>query len=179
MPSTRYATPQDDLDRWREARGEADPLPPHVRAFLQSGTASALGTRSSDGAPLIGPGIACRLETDGLIRVVVPRAPNLPLLEAIEAGQPLAATFSAPRDHRSIQIKTSRAAVAPIRSHDACEAARQVALLADGLVEIGFTRHQAESYVVYDPSDMVSVEFRAEQVFTQTPGPGAGQEMTG
>lgn len=178
MPDPLFATPQDDIDRWRDAQGEADRLPPHVRAFLQSGAAPALGTHASDGAPLVGPGIACRVETDGLIRVLVPRAPNRAILSAVEAGHPLAVTFTGTREHRSIQIKTSCAIVAPVRSHDACEAARQSALFADGLVEIGFTRPLATAYTAYDPADLVSIEFRAERVFTQTPGPGAGQEMT-
>jgi len=145
---------------------------------MQSGTVPALGTRSKEGMPLVGRGVACRVDADGRIRVLVPRAPNLEILAAIDAGLPLAVTFTGAREHRSIQVKTSLATVAEIRSDDACEVARQIALLTDGLVEIGFTRPLADGYSAYDPDDLVSVEFRTERVFTQTPGPGAGQELT-
>jgi hypothetical protein len=177
MALQTYATPTDDLTAWRDATPTPGEIPPYLAAFLQGGVSPTLGVRGCNGRPLVGPGAACRVSRDGLVRVLVPRNPNLSLLAAIEGGSPVAVTFSRPRDHRSIQLKARSAVVAPILPDDGCEAARQSAVLADELIEIGYSREQADSFVAIAADDLVSVEFRPDRLFTQTPGPGAGAEL--
>lgn len=178
MPTKSYATPAGDLAAWQSADPAPGHLPPFLRAFIQGGTAPTLGARGPDGRPLVGAGVACRVEPDGLVRVLAPRGPNAALLAALEASSAMAVTFSRARDHGSIQLKSMRAGVAPARPGDACEAARQCAVLQDELVELGYTRDMARAFVAHDPEDLVSVELRPERIFTQTPGPGAGAELT-
>lgn len=177
MGSSSYATPQNEIATWRSACRDAGRLPPHLTAFVQSGVSPAIGT-CAGGWPVVGHGVACRIDPDGLIRVIACRGPNRALIEALTGGAAIAATFSATRDHRSIQVKAASALVGPVRPDDPCEAERQCALLADGLVELGYDRAQAAAFVQYDPRDLVSIAFRPGQVFTQTPGPGAGTELT-
>ncbi|TFL16840.1 hypothetical protein [Jannaschia formosa] len=172
-----YATPLDDIAAWRGAAPAPGTLPPHLRAFLQSGAHPILGTRGADGRPLVGSGTAARVEADGTVRVLAQRLGNGPLLEALAAGAAIAATFSHPRDHRSIQLKARAVTVTPARPDDATEAARQVAVLTDYLLRLGYEPAQARGISAFDADDLVSVEFLPEQVFTQTPGPGAGTEL--
>lgn len=176
MSTLAYATPTDDQITWHEA-DHSSLLPPHLVAFLQVGVSVTLGAQSADGRPIIGIGVACRVRSQELLDVLVSREANRPLLEAVAAGSALAATFSRARDHRSIQIKTSFASIHDIESGDPSEAARQSALLADDLMELGYSRLQAEAHAFCDAADLVALEFRPERVFTQTPGPGAGAEV--
>lgn len=177
MAGQSYATPTDDQKAWRDAAPASGQLPAHLVAFLQGGVAATLGARTAEARPIVGAGIACRVSSMSLVRVLVPRRPNAGLLEAIRGGSAIAATFSRARDHRSIQLKAAAAVIMDPLADDMCEAARQCAIFADELVELGYTRPQARAYVAYDPADLVSVEFRPDRIFTQTPGPGAGAEL--
>jgi hypothetical protein len=172
-----YATPLDDIAAWRGAAPAPGTLPPHLRAFLQSGAQPVFATRDPQGRPLVGSGTAMRVDPDGTVRLLAPRLGNGPLLEALAQGAAIAVTTSRPRDHCSIQIKARSARVAPARPDDATEAARQVGLLCDALEGLGYSSAQARCMSAYDPGDLVSVEFRPEHVFTQTPGPGAGTQL--
>ncbi|MDH5622037.1 MAG: hypothetical protein OEY74_08140 [Gammaproteobacteria bacterium] len=176
MPTKAYATPIDDQISWREA-DHSHLLPAHLVAFLQAGVNATLGARSAAGRPVIGIGVACCVRDMEELRVLVPKAANLPLLDAITTGSALAATFSRARDHRSIQLKAPQASVRDIEPGDLSEAARQSALLADDLIELGFSRIQAEAFAFRNATDLVALVFRPDRVFTQTPGPGAGAEL--
>lgn len=176
MPTTTYATPTDDQVSWRQA-DHAHPLPLHLVAFLQGGVNATLGARTANGRPVIGIGVAARVRDMEEVRVLVPEGANRSLLEAVAHGSALAATFSRARDHRSIQLKAHAAAIGRLEPGDLGEAARQSAILADDLMELGYTRAQAEAYAFCGATDLVAIAFRPERVFTQTPGPGAGAEL--
>ncbi|MDG4647901.1 hypothetical protein P6F26_05550 [Roseibacterium sp. SDUM158017] len=177
MAHSAYATPTDDQIAWRDADPGSDSLPAHLVAFLQCGVTVTLGARQPDGRPIVGAGVACRLRAPKTIRVLISRGMNARLIDAVEADSAIAATFSRARDHRSIQLKASRAIVRDIAPDDPSEAARQAALLADDLVELGYARDQADVYAYFGTTDLASLEFIPERVFTQTPGPGAGAEL--
>ncbi len=176
MPKTAYATPTDDQVSWRTA-DHTHLLPAHLVAFLQGGVTATLGARSVSGRPVIGAGVACRVRDMTDVRVLLSRSANAALISAVESGSAIAATFSRARDHRSIQLKAARASIRETLSDDGSEAARQTALLADELVELGYTRVQAEAYAFCGATGLVSLEFRPDRVFTQTPGPGAGAAL--
>lgn len=176
MSHTAYATPTDDQVSWREA-DHTHLLPAHIVAFLQGGVSVTLGGRSATGRPVIGVGVACRVRDMSEVRVLFSRSVNLPLMEAFKNGSAVAATFSRARDHRSIQLKAARACIADTEPSDHSEAARQSAILAEELMELGYTRLQAEAYAFCHAADLGAVTFRPERVFTQTPGPGAGAEL--
>lgn len=177
MARQTYATPTDDQIAWRDAAPGPGTLPPHLVAFLQCGLEPVLGSCRADGRPLVGTGVGCRVDPGGLVRVFAPAARNRELMDAFRAGAAVAATFSRASDHRSIQLKARQAEVSMPVPDDLCEIARQCAIACDGLVELGYTRPQAEAYNAYDAADLAVVAFRPERVFTQTPGPGAGAEL--
>jgi len=177
MPHPAYATPTDDQIAWRDSVPVPGLLPAHLVAFVQCGVGMTLGARAADGRPVLGAGVGCRVQDMALLRVLMPRSLNLDLVEAVAQGSAVAATFSRVRDHRSIQIKAASAEVREPVEGDVSEAARQSALLADELVELGYTRFQAEVYAYCGSADLLSLEFRPERIFTQTPGPGAGAEL--
>lgn len=178
------------MEGQREGRpeGEAPPtgtgarlsipnLSPELVALAQGGSGVAIAAGDPDGLPIVGLGVGCRVGPGDVFRILLGQRANLALLSAIEAGRPVAVTFTATRDHTSFQIKASRARLCAACSDDLPEMDRQNALFQDGLVEIGYSRTQAAGYTVFDPVDLVALELAPEHVFTQTPGPGAGAEM--
>ncbi|MCA0939607.1 hypothetical protein LCM08_00310 [Salipiger pacificus] len=156
---------------------ESVTLPPDLRALAQSGCGVAVASCGPGGTPLLGLGAGCRIGVGGRVRVLLPRAPNLALLTALEGGAAVAVTFTATRDHCSFQIKARRARLCPACSDDLPEIDRQMALFQDGLVEIGYSRLQATGYCAHQRADLMALELIPERVFTQTPGPGAGTEL--
>ncbi|MDF0603703.1 hypothetical protein P1J78_23540 [Psychromarinibacter sp. C21-152] len=178
MANPTYATPTDDQIAWRDAARASNALPAHLIAFLQCGVSVTLGARRPDGRPIVGAGVACRVSSEGTVRILLSWAGNAELVEAVQAGSAIAATFSRARDHRSIQLKASRAVFNEIAPDDLSEAARQSAILADDLVELGYMRAQADVYALCGTTGLASLEFVPERVFTQTPGPGAGAELS-
>ena len=174
------ASPINDLASWAAQKPAPGGglLTPDLVALAQSGVSVMLAGCASDGRPLVGLGVGCRVRPDGALRVLLARAPNVDLLAAIAQGGPVAVTFTGAPDHRAFQVKAASATIREAPSDDLPEIGRQCAVLADGLVEIGFSRELADGYVAYDPDDLVAVEFSPERVFTQTPGPGAGAELT-
>lgn len=177
MTKSSYATPTDDQIAWRDAGCTSAILPAHIVAFVQSGVTATLGVRGPDGRPIVGVGVACRVRDMIDVRVLLSRNMNASLIGAVQQGSAVSATFTSARDHRSIQLKTHRADIREILPDDPSEAARQSAILAEELIELGYTRIQADAYAFRETTDLVSLEFRADRVFTQTPGPGAGAEL--
>ena len=173
------ATPTGDIASWaaQKPAQEGSLLTPDLVALAQSGVSVTLATSTLDGRPVVGLGVGCRIRPDGTLRVLLTRAANADLLAAVSQGSPIAATFTGAPDHRAFQVKAASATIGAALSDDRPEIDRQCAVLADGLVEIGFSRALADGYVAHDPNDLAAIEFRPERVFTQTPGPGAGSEL--
>ncbi len=174
------ASPINDLASWAaQTRVPGDGLlTPDLVALAQSGVSVTLATCEAAGCPIVGLGVGCRIGPDGILRIFLCRAANATLLAAVAAGGPIAVTFTGAPDHRAFQVKAVSATVTEALSGDLPEIERQCAVLADGLVEIGFSRELAKGYVAHDPDDIVALELRPQKVFTQTPGPGAGAELT-
>ncbi|MBD3765661.1 MAG: hypothetical protein IE927_13300 [Rhodobacterales bacterium] len=147
------ASPLGDLAAWAAQGPGSGLLTPDLVALAQSGVGITLAGRLADGRPVAGLGLGCRVLPCGTLRVPA-------------SGPAIAA------------LVATRAAVRPALSDDLPEVDRQCAVLADGLVEIGFSRDLARGYVAHDPASLIALEFRPERVFTQTPGPGAGAELT-
>jgi hypothetical protein len=153
-------------------------LAPALAALAQSGCGIAIASRGADGAPVLGLGVACRLRPGGVLRLLVDQCVNAEVVAALASGGPVAVTLTATRDHSSFQVKASAASIVPMCNDDLPEIDRQQALFRDGLSELGYSAAQGKGYSVYQAANLVSVEFTPEQVFSQTPGPGAGQEIT-
>jgi hypothetical protein len=149
-----------------------------LAAFMQSGVSVIVASVAPDLRPLAGLGLACRIDGTGTVRVLMRRRANVALVNAIAKGAPVAATFTRPYDHRSIQIKASSARFADPVPDDASEAARQCAGMRDALINGGYEATFASAYVSFEPGEIVAIELRPDRAFVQTPGPGAGSELS-
>ena len=85
--------------------------------------------------------------------------------------------FSEPTTHRTIQLKSGNASVAGLQKRDE----KLIREYADAFVahvcSIGFEESLVRALIWSDRATLAAVTFTPEEVFEQTPGPGAGKCM--
>jgi len=126
---------------------------------------------------MAGRGFACRIDETGTIRILLRRTGHGAFLDALRAGAPIAATFTDPTRHRSIQFKGRSAREAPATVADGMALAVQSREFRDRMVGIKYTETMSNGYCFADAEDIVAVEFVPDQAFVQTPGPSAGTAL--
>jgi hypothetical protein len=179
---TRPATPGSDLNN---VQGESTSWVPgrvltkELVDFVQSGISVNLAAVSRQGRPLVGIGLACTVDQEGGMRILLRAPANAELLEAIKASSAVAVTFARPADHRSIQFKAAHATIHPIVPADTIAASKQGAGMRNELVAVDHSDDFASSYVDFRPDELVAVYLVPQQAFVQTPGVGAGTELPG
>jgi hypothetical protein len=173
-------TPCQDIEARRRWAGPtiAGVLTEELAEFCQSGVSVVIATSTADGMPIAGRAKACRITPDGRMRIYLPESLNTPLLAAFGRGAPIAVTFSAPRNHRSIQVKAANARPVALAEGDLEEVARQVQLFEDDLVFVNYAPRFSAHYTHYRPEEIVAIEFSPKDAFVQTPGPGAGEHLS-
>ncbi|WP_138933253.1 hypothetical protein [Roseovarius arcticus] len=146
--------------------------------FCQSGISVVMASRNSSGRPVIGRGVACRIDAEGRVRVIFREPANVAFQRAIAASAPIAVTFTRPYSHRSIQFKASRAEIVHLSPSDGPAAIRQARAFRVELVSVGYDETLASGYTRFEPHELAAAEFLPESAFVQTPGPSAGSELT-
>ena len=181
MPADRPSSPSRELADRREWKGPTlanGVLTEELAEFCQCGLSIVLASCDDVGRPVVGRGIACRIGADGRVRVVFREPPNTAFRQAIAAGAPIAATFTLPSSHRSIQLKAPRAELGPSAPPDGPSAMRQGRGFADDLVRSGYPERFALAYLRFEPYELAALEFLPTGAFVQTPGPSAGSALT-
>ena len=173
------ATPAQEVVSATERLAEGSVLTRDLADFIQSGISIIVGSVGPDGRPIAGIGLACTVGAAGRIRLILRQPANAGLLAAIAAGGSLAATFSRPVSHRSIQLKARTARVAPVHPGDEDTVARQAERFRLELIAVDHGEALAELYVAHEPGELVALEFLPDRAFVQTPGPGAGARLAG
>lgn len=180
MPrAARPAAPADDLIAAEKSRGEPSrgKLTAELAAFCQSGISIVLGSRGADGRPVAGRALACTVSPNGAVRLMMARRPNQKLLEALARGGAIAATFTRPQNHRSIQLKSARARTVDPGANASALVDAQCANFRSELTNVGYSESFAATYCAWNADDLIAVEFTVDAAFVQTPGPGAGSAL--
>lgn len=173
-------TSDDDLAARRAyavESGEASVLTPDLEAFCQGGVSVIVAAGGPGEAPVVCVGCGCRILPDGRMRLLLPRRGNEAVVTVAERGGHVAATFSQPVTHRSIQVKGARASVATPTDEDRQAAVRQRMGLRGELIDVGHASAFASAYCNVDPGDIAAIDITLHAAFVQTPGPGAGAEL--
>ena len=174
------ASPADEIDarrKWAGATLANGVLTEDMAAFCQSGVGIAVASRDADGWPVLSRGRGCRIDAEGRVRVILRSGSAAALVEAVAAGRPVAATFSQPGSHRSIQLKAGSAEVREPEPADAPAADRQSAVFRGLLIAAAYPEVFATTYCSAGGQPLAAIEFMPEAAFVQTPGPGAGSRL--
>lgn len=156
-------------------------LTPAERDFLHGEvSASVAASEGPGGRSTLVRVLGSHARADGeQLRLLVDREQATELLRCVAENGRLAAVYSEPLSHRTLQIKAADARVLRVEPDDLAHAARHLALFAGAIGAVGWPRAYAEALLHADPSRVAVLACTPQAVFRQTPGPRAGERSDG
>ncbi|HEU0138513.1 MAG TPA: pyridoxamine 5'-phosphate oxidase family protein [Bryobacteraceae bacterium] len=152
-----------------------------LKAFLEGPVSVLVGTRDSRLVPEVTRAWGPRVSGDRKrVSLCVPLATSHKTLDNVEGNGAIAVAFSLPTNYRTIQLKGRRATAAEPDSIDLAAVERHRDVFAAVNEPLGQARDRVEAFwrvEIETSAVLVKITFAAEQVFDQTPGPGAGRSL--
>jgi hypothetical protein len=148
--------------------------------MIGRGVSVIVSSCAPDLTPSVMRAVGSRVDDDGrLITVYMCRSQSAQLLKDVALSARLAAVFSQPSTHRTVQLKTRTARLREATAEDEPALQHYLQGMERELTSIGFAAVYARAMLTYRLDDVVAIEFVPELAFDQTPGPRAGQPITG
>lgn len=145
--------------------------------FLEEPVMMIVATRDAAHVPSIARALGARFaEGGGELEIAVSRAQWPDMVRNAVPGSPLALTFCRPSDYRSYQLKGTVEEARPASRDERARAALYRDEVSVVLMGLGVERHQIDQWLRAE--DLVTIRFRAQHAFAQTPGPGAGARLS-
>jgi len=143
--------------------------------FLRSGVSIHIATCDAGRVPHGARAWAAVPEDDGEhVTVFVLKASARPILDDLEANGRAALVFCRPTDDRAVQLKGAFAGSRPARAKERevvdAHGARMIAELEAIGVPAALTR-------AWKPWPCIAIRVRVTEIYSQTPGPGAGEPL--
>jgi hypothetical protein len=152
-------------------------IDPELAEFLQSGISMHIAT-ARGGLPQITRAAGCRIAADRRrVTLFVIPAQSVGVLDDIAANGAVAAVFTKPRSHRTVQLKGKDARISSASAEDEAMVRAQVEAFRAELAAIGFPDRLGTTLAAGSPGPMLGVTFTVASAFVQTPGPGAGKAL--
>jgi hypothetical protein len=149
-----------------------------LAAFMQGGISLNIGACGADLRPSVARAVGCRIAQDRrTVRILVSQVQAAPVLEHVRATGALAAVFSEPATHRTVQLKGVDASVEPAGAADLGAAATYRQAFIDHLEPLGYAPALIGALLACPDADLVAVRFTPMAAFSQTPGPDAGRAL--
>jgi hypothetical protein len=162
----------DDIHRPTPLLSEA------IAAFIQRGVSMNVASRDAGNMPTVARACGCRVSPDlRQVTVFLSPAQSEAVLKALAETGAIAAVFSRPSTHKTIQLKGSDARVGPIAVGDEAIVAAYRESFVEDLLGIGYTRAFASAVVAGADDRVVAVTFTPTEAFDQTPGRNAGRAL--
>lgn len=174
----RGALPKSFLSRYRGAMSPPARLPivdAALAAFLQGEAMIIVGTHGEAGRPEIARAVGATMAAPDLVTLHISQWQWPQTLADLRANGRIAATFSRPEDYVSHQIKGRVRHILPADPAQCAAAARYSRTMAAVLARLGVP--PAVSTPWREVRDLAAVTMAVEEVFVQTPGPGAGRRL--
>jgi len=147
-------------------------------AFIQGPVSISLAARDAARRTTIARGLACRVsEARDQIAILVCARRAAPLVAELRAEGWVAASYSLPATHETLQVKGRDARVEPALPGDEARAAAHRAAFATQIAVAGFTAEFTEALLHHEPGQLCWVRFTPAAVYMQTPGPRAGERL--
>jgi hypothetical protein len=146
-----------------------------LAAFVHERVGIHIGTRNEHLEPNGARALAVRVEPDGAhIVVYLADVAARAVLPDLEANGQAAVSFGRPIDDKACQIKGTFVGVRPARPEERAEIVARFESFLANLEEIGIPRRLAQRWPTWP---CTAIRLKATAVFTQTPGPGAGEPV--
>ncbi len=142
-----------------------------LTAFLERGCAMIVGTVSADGAPHAQRAWGCRVLGPTVVRLLIDER-DQEIRSHLDAGGRIAVTAADVRTLQAVQIKGQVTEVACPTADDLERCDHHNDELLDDIEQTDFFPRQVTGRMV--PPGYVVAVVTVDEVFDQTPGPGAG-----
>ena len=153
-------------------------LSPEHLAMMDGGVSVIVSSCGSDLTPSVMRAVGSQIGEGGRrITVFVCRSQSAQLLKDVARSARLAAVFSQPSTHKTVQLKTRSARLREATDEDMPALQRYLRGMEGELTRIGFGAVYARVMLAHRLDDVVAIEFEPELAFDQTPGPRAGQPI--
>jgi hypothetical protein len=153
-------------------------IDPQLAAFLEGGCALIVGTVTAEGEPLAtrGWGLTVVDPVEGRVRLLLSSSEH-EVIDHLRPGSRLAITGADVPTLRSVQVKGRLLAVGPAMADDRARAQRFCHDFYTDIVESDHTPLEVVERIT--PTDYVACDALIDEVYDQTPGPGAGAKLAG
>jgi hypothetical protein len=154
------------------------PLKPEFLAMMTKGVSLILSSWDHALTPSVMRAVGSHVEDGGRrITAFLARRQSRQLLADIASSGRVAAVFSQPSTHRTVQFKSRRVHLREIQALDLPLIERYRLSMEDELAALGYPHGLASAMLAHQPDDLVAVVFEPDEAFDQTPGQHAGQRM--
>lgn len=147
-------------------------------AFMEGGISLTVGSCGLDQRPSVARAAGCRVAADRKrVRITLSRVQAAAVLAHVRETGRIAAVFSSPPTHRTVQLKGKDAVIEASTLDDAATVARYRDMLAAVLDPLGFEAAMIRTLLAFPDSDIVAICFTPDEAYSQTPGPNAGSPL--
>ncbi len=148
-------------------------------AFISLPHASiVIAARDANNVPSLFKAAACRVSADRRrVILFVDQQLGANVLRDLRAGSPIAAVFSEPATHRTIQLKGEYAEIGPATPADREYARERLESVVVHIAALDYPEAGIRCFFHFAPEQLVSVSFTPTAAFEQTPGPSAGARL--
>lgn len=161
------------------------PAPPLLdeatAAFIAGPTASlAIASRDARNRPSLVKAVACRVSADRRrVTLYLDQQLGQGVVQAVREGFPVAAVFSEPATHRTLQLKAERGEVGTVSPAEREQARQHFIGIVEHISALDYPEDGVRCYFHYTPEQLVAVSFTPTEAYEQTPGPRAGAPLRG
>ncbi|MCU0989835.1 MAG: hypothetical protein HZT41_16815 [Dechloromonas sp.] len=147
-------------------------------AFIQTGVSISLASCGPDHLPSMSRGLGCKvLDAGRQVAVFVRRSQSKALLAHIRSSGRVANVFSLPSSNRTLQLKGCDARIVPFAPADLPIVDKHLADFILEVIPLGMAEAVVRAILASQPDDLATVVYTPSAVFSQTPGPKAGERL--
>ncbi|WP_374486447.1 hypothetical protein [Zoogloea sp.] len=151
-----------------------------TQAFLQTGVSISLAACNAARLACMSRGMGCKvLDGGSRMAVFVKRSQSPELLDNVAVTGKVACVFSLPSSNRTLQLKGADAVMQPFDPADMAIVEHHIDEFVREVVPLGMAEVVVRTVFSCTADDLVTVVFSASAVFSQTPGPKAGEPVGG
>lgn len=160
------------------ATNPVSPLGPEDAAFICGGVGMSVSTCRSGALPTMARCTGARVSADRrMVTILLAATPAAAFIDDVRRTGTIAAVFSQPSTHRTLQLKGSDAHIVPTEADDPQRASRYIDAFLAEVVPYGYPEPLIRAFLASAPDDLTAVQFTVSAAFSQTPGPQAGEPL--
>ncbi|WP_342133414.1 hypothetical protein [Hydrogenophaga sp. OTU3427] len=153
-------------------------LPAPYLEMMASGVSVIVASCSPAMVPSVMRAVGSEVGNGGRdITVFVTRSQSAQLLQDIATTGRVSVVFSAPRSHRTVQVKSRHARLRELAPSDLATLLRYRDAMEVEVGAVGFPPVFVHAMLAHRVDDVVAICFSPEQAFDQSPGPNAGASL--